>query len=115
MLYDESDDLNIVNKDGTTEDRDFYPLDVLGCAIKTGRISLWMVPFFVKYLIQFALSIAGLVAIGAVIIGGYFYLFGGVDNDKERGKKAVMYGLLGFVVAILAWTIVNAVIAILTR
>lgn len=91
------------------------PLDVLGCGIKTGRIKLWMVPFFVKYLIQFAISIAGLVAVGAIIIGGYFYLFSGLDNDKERGKKAIMYGLLGFIVVLLAWTIVNAAIGLFTR
>lgn len=91
------------------------PLDVLGCSIKTGRVKLWMIPFFVKYLIQFAISIAGLVAVGAIIIGGYFYLFSGLDNDKERGKKAIMYGLLGFIVVLLAWTIVNAAIGLFTR
>lgn len=96
-------------------DKNVSPLDVLGCAIKTGRVSMWMIPFFVKYLIQFAISIAGLVAVGAIIIGGYFYLFSGLDNDKERGKKAIMYGLLGFIVVLLAWTIVNAAIGLLTR
>lgn len=91
------------------------PLDVLGCGIKTGRVKMWMIPFFVKYLIQFAISIAGLVAVGAIIIGGYFYLFSGLDSDKERGKKAIMYGLLGFIVVLLAWTIVNAAIGLFTR
>lgn len=91
------------------------PLDILGCGIKTGRVKMWMIPFFVKYLIQFAISIAGLVAVGAIIIGGYFYLFSGLDNDKERGKKAIMYGLLGFIVVLLAWTIVNAAIGLFTR
>ena len=112
---DEPFELTIYNKDGTSGDRFFYPLDVLGCSIKTGRISMWMIPFFVKYLIQFAISIAGLVAVGAIIIGGYFYLFSGLDNDKERGKKAIMYGLLGFVVVLLAWTIVNAAMGLFTR
>jgi len=94
---------------------DVNPLDVLGCGIKTGRVKMWMIPFFVKYLIQFAISIAGLVAVGAVLIGGYFYLFGGLVDDRDKGKRAIMYGLGGFVVALLAWTIVNAVIALLTR
>jgi len=106
----------IVEKDsGKTYPENISPLDVLGCGIKTGRISMWMIPFFIKYLIQFAISIAGLVAVGAIIIGGYFYLFGGLVDDKEKGKRAIMYGLGGFVVVLLAWTIVNAVIALLTR
>jgi len=91
------------------------PLDVLGCAIKTGRIHLWMIPFYIKYFIQFGLSLAGLVAVGAVIIGGYFYLFGSFADDKDKGKRAIIYGIAGFVVAILAWTIVNVVISIATR
>jgi hypothetical protein len=90
------------------------PLDILGCAIKTGRVSLWMIPFYIKYLIQFALSIAGLVAIGSIIIGGYFYLFSGLMDDKDKGKRAIIYGIVGFVVAILSWTIVNIVISVLT-
>jgi hypothetical protein len=102
-------------EDGKTYADNITPLDVLGCGIKTGRISLWMVPFFIKYLIQFALSIAGLVAVGSIIIRGYFYLFGGMVDDKDKGKRAIMYGLLGFIVALLAWTIVNAVIGLLTR
>jgi len=96
-------------------DEKFTRLDVLGCAIKTGRIGLWMVPYFIKYLIQFALTVAGLVAIGSIVIGGYFYLFGGVMDDKDKGKRAILYGALGFVVAILAWAIVNIVIALATR
>ncbi len=91
------------------------PLDVLGCAIKTGRIHLWMIPFYIKYFIQFALSLAGLVAVGAIIIGGYFYLFGSFADDKDKGKRAIIYGIVGFIIAILAWTIVNVVISIATR
>ncbi len=91
------------------------PLDVLGCAIKTGRIRLWMIPFYIKYLIQLALSLAGLVAVGAVILGGYFYLFGAFADDKDKGKRAIIYGIVGFIVAILSWTIINIVMTVLTR
>lgn len=91
------------------------PLDVLACGIKTGEISLWMIPFYIKYLIQFLLSIAGLVAIISIILGGYFYMFSGISEDKEKGKKAIMFGIIGFVLAISSWAIVNIVISILTR
>lgn len=89
-------------------------LDVLGCGIKTGRMKLWMIPYYIKSLVRFALSIAGLVAIGAMVIGGYFYMFGTLMDDKERGKRSIIYGLAGFVVVLLAWAIVNVVISIAT-
>ncbi|MBT3704854.1 hypothetical protein HOG17_03680 [Candidatus Peregrinibacteria bacterium] len=98
-----------------TEANMISPLDVLGCAIKTGRIRLWMIPFYIKYLIQLALSLAGLVAVGAVVLGGYFYLFGAFADDKDKGKRSIIYGIVGFIIAMLSWTIVNIVMMILTR
>jgi hypothetical protein len=100
---------------GFTKDNMISPLDVLGCAIKTGRIRLWMIPFYIKYLIQLALSLAGLVAVGAVVLGGYFYLFSSFADDKDKGKRAIIYGIVGFIVAMLSWTIVNVAMMILTR
>jgi hypothetical protein len=89
--------------------------DVLACGIRTGNISLWMIPYYIKYIIQFALTIAGLIAVFSLVVGGYFYLFGGMSSDKDKGKNAIIYGLLGFVVAMLAWALVNVVISALTR
>ena len=91
------------------------PLDVLACGIKTGNISLWMIPFYVKYLIQFLMGISGLLAIFSIIIGGYFYMFGGIGDDKDKGKRAIIYGLAGFVLALTSWALVNTVISLLTR
>lgn len=107
-------ELEFYDEDGNMHYKDVYPLDILGCGIKSGRITLWMIPFFIKYLIQFALGIAGLIAIGSIIIGGYFYLFSSFIDDKDKGKRAIIYGVVGFIVAILAWTIVNVVIAIIS-
>lgn len=91
------------------------PLDILGCAVMTGNVSFWMVPFYIKYLIQFALSIAGLIAVLGIIIGGYYYFFGGLSDDKDKGKRSIIYGIAGFVLAILSWALVNIVISALTR
>ena len=88
--------------------------DVLACATRTGAVSLWMIPFYVKYILEFVLSIAGLLAVGGVVYGGYFYLFAGVTDDKERGKKAIIYSIAGFILALTAWALVNIVISLLT-
>ena len=103
------------NKPFTYKNKAFGEQDVLACGIRTGDISLWMIPFYIKYFIQFALTIAGLIAVFSLIVGGYFYLFGGMASDKDKGKNAIVYGLLGFVVAMLSWAIVNVVVSALTR
>ncbi|MEK7529078.1 MAG: pilin [Patescibacteria group bacterium] len=82
---------------------------VLGCAIKTGRIKLWLVPFFVTRLISFLIAIAGAISMLFIVIGGYNYVLGGLTDDKESGKKTLTYAIIGLVVALSAWIIVNVV------
>lgn len=95
-------------------EKEVSKLDILGCGIKTGRMKLWMIPYYIKFLIQFALSIAGIVAVGAMVVGGYLYMFGSIMDDKERGKRSIIYGIGGFVLVLLAWAIVNVVISLAT-
>lgn len=83
--------------------------DVLACALKTGTFRIWMLPLLITYIINFLLSVAGVIAVLFVLIGGYIYMFGGLSDDKERGKKAILYGVVGFAVALLSWVVVNAV------
>lgn len=88
--------------------------DVLGCAIKTGRISLAMIPYFLTYISNFLLSLVGLVCVLFIVIGGYQYIFGGLGDNKEKGKKTISHALIGLSVATLSWIIVNIIIAAVT-
>lgn len=88
--------------------------DVLGCAIKTGRVSLQMVPYFITYISNFLLSIVGLISILFIVIGGYQYIAGGLTDEKTKAKQYIYHALLGMGIAIMAWVIVNMVITIIT-
>lgn len=87
---------------------------ILGCGIKTGNISLWMIPYYIRYILEFVIQIGGLVGVGGIIYGGYLYLFAGVSEDKDKGKKALIYSLSGIVLTLVAWAFVNIIIAIVT-
>lgn len=89
-------------------------MNLLGCGIKTGRISLAMVPYFIKYFINYLLSIIGIVSVLFIVLGGYFYIWGGITEKKEKGKQFITHALMGLGIASLAWIIVNAVMAIFT-
>lgn len=91
-----------------------YDVDILGCAIKTGDISLWMVVFFVRFFLEFVIGLAGVLAVAGVVYGGYLYLFAGISDDKDKGKNAIKNGLIGLVLTLTAWAIVNIVIALVT-
>lgn len=86
----------------------------LGCAVKLGRIRLFMVPLFITFIIQFLLGIAGLVAVLFVVIGGYHYVVGGLIEDKEKGKKTIQHALIGLIVALSAWMVINFIQVALT-
>lgn len=88
--------------------------DYLGCAVKTGKIRLFMMPFFITYLIQFLLQIAGLIAVLFIVYGGFKYVTGGLIEDKESGKKAVIHAIIGLLVALSAWIVVNFIQMALT-
>ena len=53
----------------------------------------------------------GLVAVVVMIIGGVQYMTSAGDATKvEKGKKTILYGLIGLIVCALAFVIVNFVI-----
>lgn len=86
-----------------------YRTTILGCAVKTGRIELWMIPYYITYSVQFILTIAGTICVLFILIGGYYYIFGGISDDKEKGKNTIKYAIIGFIVVLMAWILVNFV------
>lgn len=88
--------------------------ETLGCAIKTGRITFNMIPFFVTYLSNFLLGMSGIICVLFIVIGGYHYVIGGLTEEKEKGKQTIFHALTGMGVALLAWTIVTVLIGAVT-
>ncbi|MBN1494236.1 hypothetical protein JW911_00690 [Candidatus Peregrinibacteria bacterium] len=97
-------------KESSSQDRN----EILACGIQTGRIHFWMVPYYVVYLIQFIIGIAGLIAVLFLVLGGYQYVISGLGQDKEKGKKTITNALIGLVVVLVAWVVVNVVQYVLT-
>lgn len=65
--------------------------------------------------LQYLLFFAGLIAVVALVIGGYWYLTAaGNEEQAEKGRKAILNAIIGLVVVILAYAIVNIVTHTLT-
>ena len=58
------------------------------------------------------IGVLGLVCVVVMIIGGVNYLTSAGDSGKvEKGKKTILYGLIGLVICVLAFAVVNFVIS----
>jgi len=61
--------------------------------------------------VDILLTFAGVVAIVFVIIGGYQYVVsGGNEETAEKGKKTLINAIIGIVVVVLAYTIINVLV-----
>ena len=66
----------------------------------------------IKLIINMIIFAVGLVAVVMVILGGVQYSTSQGDPGKvKKAKDTIMYGIIGMVVAILAFAIVNFVLA----
>ncbi len=95
---------------GTVAARD----TALTCGIKSGRIPLWLIPFYIVRVIDFLLFFGGLISVLFMVIGGYHMIIGSYSEEKENGKNTIKYAILGLVVTLLAYTIVTVVMLFLT-
>lgn len=63
-------------------------------------------------IISGVVGILGLVAVVVIIIGGINYMTSAGDAGKvKKAKDTILYGVIGLVVCVLAFAIVNFVIA----
>ena len=65
----------------------------------------------VANVIRILLIFAGVIAIVFVIIGGYQYVVsGGNEETAEKGKKTLINAIIGIVVIVLAYAIINVIV-----
>ena len=58
------------------------------------------------------IGVLGIVCVIVMIIGGINYMTSAGDTEKvKKGRNTILYGLIGLVICVLAFAIVNFVIA----
>ncbi|MFC1599816.1 PKD domain-containing protein [Patescibacteria group bacterium] len=66
---------------------------------------------FIVNAVNFVLGFLGLVAVIMVIYGGFMYVIaGGAEEQTTKGKKSVMYAVIGIVIILVSYALVNTVI-----
>lgn len=66
----------------------------------------------INTIINVVLGVLGLVAVVVIIYGGFMYTMSTGDAQKiKKAKDTIMYGVVGLVIALLAFAIVNFVLS----
>ena len=67
-------------------------------------------------IIQVTIGVLALVAVVVIVLGGVQYTTSAGDPGKvKKAKDSILYGIIGLVIAILAFSIVNFVLSSLTK
>ena len=78
--------------------------------IVCGEVHLSDIPYYILWVANFMLGIIGTICVIMVIVGGYQYIFAGFNDAKKgAGKKTITNALVGLVIALLSWVIVNVI------
>ena len=65
----------------------------------------------VQSILNWIFGIIGIIAVVMIIIGGFNFMTSAGDPGKvKKGKDTILYGIIGLVVALLAFAIVNFVL-----
>lgn len=92
-----------------TEDVDESVLQAAGCSGPTGKHK--NISELVDIIINVAMSLAGIVAAGALVLAGQRYIAAGGDAAKiASAKRTIIYAVVSLVISFLAFAIVKFVI-----
>lgn len=64
----------------------------------------------IQNLISNVLGLVGIIAVAFAIYGGFLILTGGANEENvSKGRKTLLYAVVGIIVIFLAWSIVSLV------
>ncbi|NOS67713.1 MAG: hypothetical protein HOO67_05115 [Candidatus Peribacteraceae bacterium] len=84
------------------------------CSFITGDFGFECIPLYLAYLIRLAFGLAGGFALFQIIQAGYEYALSGLPMgivDKEAAKKRISHAIIGLVVVILAYLIIDTIVS----
>lgn len=83
----------------------------LSVLIKYGCVSFDDIPLLLFYVMNFLMTILGSLAVLMVIYGGYQYIFAGFSgSDSSSAVGTIQYAVIGVLIALFSWLIVNFVL-----
>ncbi len=85
----------------------------IGCDFGTGKLSSACIPMFIGHLVQIIFGGIGMFFILNVMFAGYQLAYGSVTGDKGAGKDRLQWSIIGLIVSICIFLILDLVLTVL--
>ncbi len=79
----------------------------LGKKIKCGVVRLSDIPEQLIYWITLFLKIIPSIGVMMILVGAAMYLYGAATEDKDKGKEAIKWAVIGLIVSFSSWVFVD--------
>ncbi len=83
---------------------------IANCNFVTGEFHFNCFPVYLGYLIQLAFAFGVGTSLSQIVWGGYEWAFAGLGGDTQGAKKRIQHAIIGLVVSVLAFLIVDTVV-----
>ncbi|MBP9773788.1 MAG: hypothetical protein KBD00_04115 [Candidatus Peribacteraceae bacterium] len=86
------------------------------CDFKYGDIHFDCIPFYVQSLTYAVISLAGSISLIMLMYNGFRWMIGPVtEGSTDAAKKGILYSILGLIVSLMAYAIIDTVVSTVTQ
>ncbi len=85
-------------------------LGIKNADLRSGNVGFETIPVIILNVTNFLLWLVATVSMIVIIYGAFRIGYGAVMDDKEAGKKIITAGIIGFVISVSGWFIINFII-----
>lgn len=89
------------------------PITGKSCDFVTGNISAGCIPLFIGHIIQLVFGLISAFFLLNVIFAGYQIAMGSWTGDKANGKDRLTWSIIGLVISICAFLILDLVVSVI--
>ena len=84
------------------------------CNFKTGDLHFDCIPILIGLIVKFLFAGIGTFALIQIMYGGYEIAIGGAAGTTDKGKARIKHAIIGLIVALLIFGILNFIITSVT-
>lgn len=86
------------------------------CDFKYGNIHFDCIPYYIQSLTYGVVSLTGSISLIMLMYNGFRWMLGPVtEGSTDAAKKGILYSIIGLIVSLMAYAIVDTIVSTVTQ